>query len=171
MIVKRASGILVARSCAKCGKACASRDCRGRCRTVLGKSCVGKKSLCPGSERNRLTCSTDVKVSIDGQLVTVEGPKGKLAVRVPAGSQGAITTRVPSRLWWPLTMTDRSGRAFHGLTRVADPEYDRRREGRLRETLGNRRRRVHLLRSRATPCRCVSASPTKSIRRFPPGWM
>jgi len=56
----------------------------------------------------------DVKVRVDGSLVTAEGPKGKLEHRLPAGIVAEIEAGV---LRVRRLGDDRRARALHGLTR------------------------------------------------------
>ncbi len=77
MTVKPASEIWVAKSCAKSGKAraCpAARVARDRspealCGKEIAMSRIGKKPV---------DVLDGVNVSVDGSMITVEGPKGKL---------------------------------------------------------------------------------------------
>ena len=63
-----------------------------------------------------ITVPSGVDIAIDGQAVTVKGPKGQLAltvaepIRVAAGDSGAVEVSRPD--------DERSSRSLHGLTRT-----------------------------------------------------
>jgi len=63
-----------------------------------------------------ITVPSGVDIAIDGQAVTVKGPKGQLAltvaepIRVIAGDSGAVEVSRPD--------DERSSRSLHGLTRT-----------------------------------------------------
>ena len=63
-----------------------------------------------------ITLPAGVDIAIDGQAVTVKGPKGQLAltvaepIRVAAGDSGAVEVSRPD--------DERSSRSLHGLTRT-----------------------------------------------------
>ena len=82
---------------------------------------------------------TGVDVTIDGQDITVNGPKGTLSRTIAptitvSQDDGALSVTRPD--------DERQNRALHGLTRSLDQQHGRRRHRRLPQAARDRRRRL-----------------------------
>jgi len=65
--------------------------------------------------RQPISIPRGVTVTIDGQTITVAGPKGKLTHTVPRGIEVSVT---PDMITVQRTSDERRERALHGLTRT-----------------------------------------------------